>query len=247
MTDKIFGASGDRVVIEEFLTGPEVSVLAFCDGRTIKPMASAQDHKRAYDYDKGPNTGGMGAFSPSNKYTDEIADICMNTIFIPTVNAMIAEGCPFRGVIYFGLMLTPKGPRVIEYNARFGDPETQVVLPRMKTDLIDIVLAVNSGTLDKLEIEFSADACACVVAASGGYPVKYEKGFEISGIDKVNGAVVYHAGTTKTGDKYYTSGGRVLCVSALAPTLDEAVKKAYEELKKISFEKMHYRTDIGKK
>lgn len=249
MEDKIFGASGNRVVVEEFLTGPEVSVLAFTDGKTVKPMVSSKDHKRVGDGDKGPNTGGMGTISPNPYYTDEIAETCMQTIFLPTIRAMQQEGCPFKGCLYFGLMLTPNGPKVIEYNARFGDPETQVVLPRLKTDLIDIIDAVIDEKLDACNIEWSDGACACVVLASGGYPGKYAKGLEISGLDQngqVSGATVYHAGTVRKDGKFLTSGGRVLGVTATGATLDEALEKAYSSAKKIYFDGMQYRHDIGR-
>lgn len=242
-----FGGAGARVVIEEFLTGPEVSVLAFVDGKNLKTMPSAQDHKRAYDNDAGPNTGGMGAFSPSRFYTDEIAAECMETIFKPTVAAMAAEGRPFHGVLYFGLMLTPKGPKVIEYNARFGDPETQAVLSRLDSDLYDILNAVIDGKLDQMEIRWKDDAACCVVLASGGYPKAYEKGKVITGLDTVTDAFVFHAGTKKQGDTIVTSGGRVMGVTATAPTLDEAIQKAYADVHKIQFENVHFRTDIGVK
>ena len=243
-----FGGAGARVVIEEFLTGPEVSILAFVDGKNLKTMPSAQDHKRAYDHDEGPNTGGMGAFSPSRFYTDEIAQTCMETIFKPTVAAMAQEGRPFKGVLYFGLMLTPKGPKVIEYNARFGDPETQVVLPRLKTDFVDIVMAVVEERLSDLTIEWSDEACACVVMASGGYPGHYEKGIAIEGLDEngqVDGAVVYHAGTALRDGKFVTNGGRVLGVTALGGTLPQALEKAYAAVGKIHWDGVHYRHDIG--
>ena len=249
MEDRVFGASGSRVVVEEFLTGPEVSVLAFTDGKTVRPMVSSKDHKRAFDGDMGPNTGGMGTISPNPFYTEEQAAWCMEHIFLPTVAAMNAEGRPFKGCLYFGLMLTPDGPKVIEYNCRFGDPETQVVLPRLKTDLIDILEAVREERLAELPIEWSEDACACVVMASGGYPAAYTKGLPIRGLDKqgqVPGAVVYHAGTKYENGCFYTNGGRVLGVTAAAPTLDEALKKAYEAVGHIDFEGAHYRRDIGK-
>jgi len=249
MCDRVFGESGSRVVIEEFLTGPEVSVLAFTDGKTIVPMVSAQDHKKAFDHDKGPNTGGMGAFSPSRNYTKEVADECFETIFKPTMDAMNKEGRTFKGVIYFGLMLTPKGPKVIEYNARFGDPETQAVLPRLKTDFIDIINAVIDEKLDGLEIEWSDDAAVCIVLASGGYPSKYETGKEISGLDSdvfaSDDLFVYHAGTKVDDGKIYTAGGRVLGVTATGCDLDRAIARAYDALGNISFDKMHYRNDIG--
>lgn len=249
MEDKKFGESGNKVVVEEFLTGPEVSVLSFTDGKTVKPMVSSKDHKRAYDNDEGLNTGGMGTISPNPYYTDELAEECQKTIFEPTIKAMVAEGRPFKGCLYFGLMMTPKGPKVIEYNARFGDPEAQVVLPRLKTDLVDIIDAVIDEKLDEIEIEWSTDASACVVMASGGYPEAYKKGIEITGLNdkgNVDGATVYHAGTTYTDGKFYTNGGRVLGVTASAPTLDEALEKAYSAVKKIHFDGAHYRTDIGR-
>lgn len=242
-----FGSAGARVVIEEFLTGPEVSVLAFTDGKTIKTMPSAQDHKRAYDHDKGPNTGGMGAFSPSRMYTDEIAKTCMDTIFRPTIDAMAKEGRTFKGVIYFGLMLTPKGPKVIEYNARFGDPETQAVLSRLETDIFDIFNAVIDGTLADIDIKWSDNAACCVCMASGGYPAKYEKGKVITGLDSLTDSIVYHAGTKLSDGAMVTNGGRVLGVTANAKTLDEAIKKAYADVKKIHFDGVHFRTDIGVK
>lgn len=248
MDNRVFGESGSRVVIEEFLTGPEVSVLAFTDGKTVKPMVSAQDHKRAYDNDMGLNTGGMGTFSPSRLYDAAKAEECMNNIFLPTIKAMAAEGRPFKGVLYFGLMMTKDGVKVIEYNARFGDPETQVVLPRLKTDIIEIFEAVIDERLDDLEIEWEDNAAVCVVLASGGYPVKYEKGYEISGLDELKNEkdiTVFHAGTKQDGGKFVTAGGRVLGVTATADNLDEAIKRAYEGVKKVSFKDMHYRTDIG--
>ena len=242
-----FGGAGARVVIEEFLTGPEVSVLAFVDGKHLKTMPSAQDHKRAYDHDEGPNTGGMGAFSPSRFYTDDIAAECMETIFKPTVAAMEKEGRPFKGVLYFGLMLTPKGPRVIEYNARFGDPETQAVLSRLDTDLFDIFNAVIDEKLEDIDIKWADNAACCVCMASGGYPKAYEKGKEITGLNDVTDSFVFHAGTAVKDGKLVTNGGRVLGVTATAPTLDEAIQKAYADVKKIHFDKVHYRTDIGVK
>ena len=249
MEDKQFGDSGNNIVIEEFLTGPEVSVLAFTDGHCVKPMVSSKDHKRAYDNDEGLNTGGMGTVSPNPYYTDELAEECMNTIFKPTIEAMVKEGRPFKGCLYFGLMMTPKGPKVIEYNARFGDPEAQVVLPRLKTDLVDICEAVIDERLSDLDIEWYDGAAACVVMASGGYPVSYKKGIEMFGLDEngqVDGAIIYHAGTKYENGKFDTNGGRVLGVTAKAPTLDEALEKAYAAVKKISFEGAHYRTDIGR-
>ncbi len=247
MDNKVFGSAGSRVVIEEFLTGPEISVLAFTDGKTIKPMVSAQDHKRAYDNDKGPNTGGMGTFSPSRIYDAALADECMENIFLPTVNAMNAEGRTFKGVLYFGLMKTPEGVKVIEYNCRFGDPETQVVLPRLKTDLLDIFNAVVDERLDEIAIEWTDNAAVCVVLASGGYPKKYEKGYPIDGIKHAEslGALVFHAGTTYNDGTFKTNGGRVLGVTAVGDNLDSAIKKAYEYVDLISFKDMHYRKDIG--
>lgn len=248
MEDKVFGASGSRVVVEEFLTGPEVSVLAFTDGHCVKPMVSSKDHKRALDNDEGLNTGGMGTISPNPYYTDAIAEECMNTIFLPTIEAMKKEGRPFKGCLYFGLMITPDGPKVIEYNARFGDPETQVVLPRLKTDFVDIVMAVVEERLAELPIEWSDEACACVVMASGGYPGHYEKGIPIEGLDEngqVDGAVVYHAGTALRDGKFVTNGGRVLGVTATGETLPEALRKAYEAVGRIHWEDVHFRHDIG--
>ena len=248
MEDKVFGASGSRVVVEEFLTGPEVSVLAFTDGHCVKPMVSSKDHKRALDNDEGLNTGGMGTISPNPYYTDAIAKECMETIFLPTIEAMNKEGRPFKGCLYFGLMITPDGPRVIEYNARFGDPETQVVLPRLKTDFVDIVMAVVEERLSDLTIAWSDEACACVVMASGGYPGHYEKGIAIEGLDEngqVDGAVVYHAGTALRDGKFVTNGGRVLGVTALGDTLPQALEKAYAAVGKIHWDGVHYRHDIG--
>lgn len=249
MEDKVFGASGNHVVVEEFLTGPEVSVLAFTDGHCVKPMVSSKDHKRALDGDKGLNTGGMGTVSPNPYYDGAMAQRCMQEIFLPTIRAMQQEGRPFKGCLYFGLMLTPDGPKVIEYNARFGDPETQVVLPRLKTDLVTIIESVIDGTLENVDIQWSKEAAACVVMASGGYPVKYEKGKVITGLDEkgqLPGVTVYHAGTAEKDGCLVTSGGRVLGVTALAPTLDEALQKAYEAVEKIHFDGAHYRRDIGR-
>lgn len=249
MEDKIFGDSGTQVVVEEFLTGPEVSVLAFTDGKTLCPMVSSMDHKRAYDGDKGPNTGGMGTISPNPFYSDEVAKECMEKIFQPTVAAMNAEGRPFKGCLYFGLMLTPDGPKVIEYNSRFGDPETQVVLPRLKTDFAEIVKAVAEERLSQLSIQWSEQASACVVMASGGYPGSYPKGIEMHGLDEngqVDGATVYHAGTKYENGKFLTNGGRVLGVTALGDTLDQALDTAYAAVEKISFEGAMYRKDIGR-
>lgn len=248
MEDKVFGESGNRVVIEEFLTGPEVSVLAFCDGKTVVPMVSAQDHKRAYDNDEGLNTGGMGTFSPSRLYDAAKAEECMQNIFLPTVAAMAAEGRPFKGVLYFGLMMTEKGVKVIEYNARFGDPETQVVLPRLKTDLVEIMEAVIDERLDEINIEWEDNAAVCVVMASGGYPTKYRTGYEITGLDEVeknDDLMVFHAGTKRDGEKILTAGGRVLGITAVGENLDAAIKRAYEGVGMVSFENCHYRKDIG--
>lgn len=249
MEDKIFGASGNNIVVEEFLTGPEVSVLAFTDGKCVKPMVSSMDHKRALDGDKGLNTGGMGTVSPNPYYTEEVAAECMDKIFMPTINAMNQEGRTFKGCLYFGLMITPKGPKVIEYNCRFGDPETQVVLPRLKTDIIDIFETINNETLSELDIEWSEKACACVIMASGGYPKSYKKGAEITGLTlgQLDGVTVYHAGTKIENDKLVTSGGRVLGVTALGDSLADALKKSYEAVENIHFDNAHYRKDIGKR
>ncbi len=244
MEDKIFGASGSKVVIEEFLTGPEVSVLAFTDGETVKPMISSMDHKRVGDGDTGPNTGGMGTVAPNPYYTAEIADECMKTIFIPTVRAMKAEGRTFSGCLYFGLMLTPKGPKVIEYNCRFGDPETQVVLPLLKSDLYSVMLAVENGTLDSCPVEFSYEYAACVITASGGYPGSYEKGHKIT-VDGDFSAELYIAGAKLDGRELVTSGGRVLGVTAKAQTLEKALEIAYSESDKINFKGAYRRSDIG--
>ena len=246
MLGRKFGNSGSQIVLEEYMTGPEVTVLAFTDGKTLIPMLSSQDHKRVFDNDQGPNTGGMGAICPSPYYTPEIADICTQTIFLPTVRAMNTEGRPFKGVIYFGLMLTPKGPRVVEYNARFGDPETQPILTMLETDLLEIFEAVVDERLDELDIRWRQGAACCVVLASGGYPGDYQKGYEISGLDGVPGDVtVFHAGTTLRDEKYYTNGGRVLGVTAAAGSMQSAVRRAYEGAARIRFKDMHFRTDIG--
>ena len=249
MEAKKFGASGSTVVIEECMMGPEVTVLAFCDGVHLVPMLSSQDHKRAYDGNQGPNTGGMGAFCPSPKYTPEIAERCVKEIFQPTVNALKAENRPFKGIIYFGLMLTKDGPRVVEYNARFGDPETQPILSMLDTDLMDIFQACVDGTLDKIDIKWKSGAACCLVLASGGYPVSYKSGYPISGLMEAEtlGATVFHAGTKKSDSgEILTAGGRVLGVTATAPSLEEAIAKAYAAVKPISFQDMHFRTDIGK-
>ena len=246
MEDRIFGASGSNIVIEEFLTGVEVSVLAFTDGKTVVPMISSMDHKRALDGDEGLNTGGMGTIAPSPFYTKEIADECMEKIFLPTVEAMNKENRKFKGCLYFGLMLTPNGPAVIEYNCRFGDPETQVVLPMLKTDLLDIMLAVEEERLADINVEFESGACCCVIMASGGYPLSYGKGYEITIEDDIE-AMVYHAGTKKDGDKFITSGGRVLGVCVREKELSSAISGAYEQVKKINFKDAFYRRDIGAK
>ena len=244
MEEKKFGESGAKIVIEEFLTGPEVSVLSFTDGKTLVPMVSSMDHKRALDGDNGLNTGGMGTIAPNPYYTEEIAKECMEKIFIPTVNAMNAEGRTFKGCLYFGLMLTEKGPKVIEYNCRFGDPETQVVLPLLESDLFTVMQAVTNGTLDKTEVKFKNENAACVVMASKGYPQKYESGFELKIDDSVKGSV-YVAGAKKENGRLLTAGGRVLGVTATADTLEKAINKAYEKVGKVDFENAFYRKDIG--
>ena len=249
MTDKKFGSAGNCMVIEEFMTGREVSVLAYVDGKTIKPMTSAQDHKRAGDGDTGLNTGGMGTFSPSPFYTNEIDAYCRKYIYQPTVDAMAAEGREFKGIIFFGLMLTADGPKVLEYNARFGDPETQVVLPRMKTDIVDVFNACIDGTLDQIDLQFEDTAAVCVVLASDGYPVSYKKGFVIEGLENFrdrDGYYVFHAGTAKNEKGIVTNGGRVLGVTAKGSDLKEARKNAYEAINWVSFENKYYRNDIGK-
>jgi phosphoribosylamine--glycine ligase len=251
MDKRIFRDSGSKVVIEEFLEGEEVSVLAFTDGKSIKPMVSAQDHKRAYDGDKGPNTGGMGTFAPSGSYDKELQEVCMKKIFQPTIQALEAEGRPFKGVLFFGLMITCDGPKVLEYNARFGDPETQVVLPLMKTDLLDIMEAILEGRLSEMNIEFKDQSAVCVVLASGGYPIQYEKNKPIHGLEGLQKALdqnenlIFHAGTKLENERYLTDGGRVLGVTAVASSHQEAKKRAYEWVDKICFDKMHYRKDIG--
>ena len=249
MEDKKFGDSGNRMVIEEFMTGREVSVLSFCDGKSIRIMTSAQDHKRAKDGDQGLNTGGMGTFSPSPFYTDEIDAICKETIYQKTVDAMASEGRPFKGVIFFGLMLTKDGPKVLEYNARFGDPEAQVVLPRMKNDILDVFDACIDGTLDTVDLEFEDNAAVCVVLASDGYPVSYQKGFAINGLDAFEGKDDYfcfHAGTKFSDGSIVTAGGRVLGITAKGADLKEARKKAYEATEWVTFENKYMRHDIGK-
>ena len=250
MVDKKFGASGNEVVVEEFMEGPEVSVLSFTDGHVIVPMVSSMDHKRADDGDKGLNTGGMGTIAPSPVYTPEIAKECMEKIFVPTMHAMNKEGRTFKGVLYFGLMLTKDGPKVVEYNCRFGDPETQVVLPLLKSDLFTIMRAVHDEKLADLDIEWSDEAAACIMEASGGYPESYKKGYEIHGLDENGqhpGVYVYHSGTKKENGKFYTNGGRVLGIMATGSDLKEALAKAYAAVDEIGFENMHYRHDIGRK
>ena len=245
MADNKFGASGSTVVIEECMTGPEVTVLCFADGEHISPMPSSQDHKRAYDGNQGPNTGGMGAITPAPCYTPEIAQRCVKEIFEPTMAAMKAEGRPFQGVLYFGLMLTAEGPKVVEYNARFGDPECQVLLMRLDTDLMDIFEACVKGTLDQVDIRWKREAACCLVLASGGYPLSYEKGKVVEGLDQVADAVVFHAGTAEKDGRIVTNGGRVLGVTALGEDLEAAIRNAYQAAQPIHFDQMHFRTDIG--
>ena len=248
MEDKKFGDAGNRMVVEEFMTGREVSVLSFVDGKTIKIMSSAQDHKRANDGDKGPNTGGMGTFSPSPFYTQEVDDYCKKHIYQATVDAMAAEGRSFKGVIFFGLMLTEQGPKVLEYNARFGDPEAQVVLPRMKNDIIDVVEACIDGELDKIDLQFEDNAAVCVILASDGYPISYEKGFPVKGLeafDNKEGYYCFHAGTKLENGNIVTNGGRVLGVTATGATLKEARSNAYEATKWVDFDNKYMRNDIG--
>ncbi len=248
MVDKVFGEAGNQVVIEEFLTGQEMSILAFVDGEVVRPMTPSQDHKQVFDGDKGPNTGGMGTYSPVPHIDQALVDEAIANILIPTARAMVAEGRPFRGVLYAGLMMTPQGPKTIEFNARFGDPETQVVLPRLKTDLLDIFLAVVNGKLADLEIEWRDEAAVCVIAASGGYPGTFERGFVIEGLDEVEDAIVFHAGTKRAEDgSLLTNGGRVLGVTALGKDIEEARTKAYAEIEKIRFHGKHSRTDIALK
>ena len=247
MEDKVFGESGSRVVIEEFLTGPEVSVLSFTDGKTVVPMVSSMDHKRALDGDKGLNTGGMGTVAPNPYYTDKVAAECMEKIFLPTVNAMNSLGRAFKGCLYFGLMITEKGPKVIEYNCRFGDPETQVVLPLLESDLLEIMLAVAEERLDASQVKFADKSACCVVLASNGYPKKYDKGFEITIGELADNADFYIAGAKLENGKLLTNGGRVLNVVATAATLKEAVADAYKASKNITFENAYCRTDIGQK
>lgn len=249
MLDKQFGSAGETVVIEDFMTGREVSVLCYCDGTHIKPMTSAQDHKRAKDGDQGLNTGGMGTFSPSPFYTPEIQKICEEQIFKPTMDAMKAEGRDFVGILFVGLMLTEDGPKVLEYNARFGDPEAQVVLPRMKNDIIDVIEACIDGKLSEVDLQFEDNAAVCVVLASDGYPEKYDKNKKITGLEKFenkDGYYVFHAGTKKTDEGIFTNGGRVLGVTAKGATLKEARKNAYQAAEWVSFENKYMRNDIGK-
>lgn len=250
LVDGKFGKSGSEIVIEEFMDGVEATVLAFTDGKTVKPMISSMDHKRAYDNDEGLNTGGMGTIAPNPRYTADLAKTAEEKIFLPTIKAMEAEGRPFKGCLYFGLMLTASGPKVVEYNCRFGDPETQVVLPLLETDLVEIIEAIWEERLDSLDIKWSGKSCACVVMASGGYPEKYETGKPISGLDEKGQsplAYVYHAGTKLEDGKYLTSGGRVLGVTSAADDLKSALAEAYKAVESISFEKAHYRRDIGAK
>ena len=250
MDNKVFGAAGSKIVIEEFLTGQEVSILAFTDGSTIIPMVSSQDHKKAFDNDQGLNTGGMGTFSPSRVYSDETAAYCMKSIYVPTVEAMNSEGRKFKGVLYFGLIMTKDGPKVLEYNARFGDPETQVVLPRLENDIVEVFNAVIDGKLSDLSFSWSNNAAVCVILASGGYPQQYAVGYEITGLEDAESdpdILVFHAGTKRENGRYYTAGGRVLGVTAVSGSLNAAIKKAYEGAGKISFKDMHYRKDIGVK
>ena len=249
MLDKQFGSAGNRLVVEEFMTGREVSVLTFVDGKTIKPMTSAQDHKRAKDGDQGLNTGGMGTFSPSPFYTTEVDEFCKKYIYQATVDAMASEGREFKGIIFFGLMLTEEGPKVLEYNARFGDPEAQVVLPRMKTDMIDVINACIDGTLEKIDLQFEENAAVCVVLASDGYPLEYDKGLPILGLERFEGLqdyFVFHAGTKLEDSQIVTNGGRVLGVTATGKDLKEARKKAYEATEWVDFTNKYMRHDIGK-
>lgn len=247
MIDAKFSSAGNKVIVEEFLVGKEVSILSFTDGKTIVPMVSSQDHKRALDNDMGLNTGGMGTFSPSKIYTDELAKEVYDTVIVPTMNAMNAENRKFKGVLYFGLMLTDKGIKVLEYNARFGDPETQVVLPRLKTDLLEIFSAIIDERLDEVNIEWNDDAAVCVILASGGYPENYAKGVPIKIGELDDGIILFHAGTAFKNGELVTNGGRVIGVTALGETIEDARKKAYKNIENIKFDKMHYRTDIGVK
>lgn len=248
MEHHVFGAAGDTIVVEEFLTGPEVSVLAFCDGSTLVPLVSSMDHKRALDGDQGKNTGGMGAIAPNPCYTPELAQQCMEEIFMPTVRAMQEAGTPFKGCLFFGLMLTPQGPKVIEYNCRFGDPETQAVLPLLEMDLLEVMLACTQGKLDARQIKVKSGYSACVVMASGGYPDAYETGYPIHGLEawkNQDGCILFHSGTRLEKGQFITSGGRVLCLSARGDTLSKAVERCYKKISKITFKYAHYRKDIG--
>ena len=247
MEDKVFGESGSRVVIEEFLTGPEVSVLSFTDCKTLVPMISSMDHKRAFDGDKGPNTGGMGVIAPNPYYTDDVAKQCMDTIFMPTIKAMNSEGRTFKGCLYFGLMLTEKGPKVIEYNCRFGDPETQVVLPLLESDLFTIMRAVADGCLSDVDVRFSKESACCVVLASEGYPTKYDTGFEISVDDDLAGELFIAGAKLSPDGKLLTAGGRVLCVTCTAGDLGSAIKNAYDNIKRVHFANAYCRSDIGRR
>lgn len=247
MVDKVFGEAGAQVVIEEFLSGQEMSILAFVDGETVRPMVPSQDHKPVYDGDKGPNTGGMGTYSPVPHIPQSVVDEAIETILIPAARAMVQEGRPFRGVLYAGLMITEQGPKTVEFNCRFGDPETQVVLPRLKTDLADIFMATVNGKLQEIEIEWSDEAAVCVVLASGGYPGPYEKGKPITGLDQVEQSVVFHAGTKLADGRIVTNGGRLLGVTALGKDIAEARARAYADIEKIRYEGKHYRTDIALK
>ncbi len=250
MVDRVFGEAGERVVVEELLEGEEVSFLAFTDGEQVLPMASSQDHKPIYDHDQGPNTGGMGAYSPAPVLTKDLNLRVMDTIMIPAVKGMAAEGRPYQGVLYAGLMITADGPKVLEFNARFGDPEAQPILPRMKGDLVPILEACVEGGLEEHSLSWKEEACVCVVLASAGYPGRYEKGLPISGLEAAEeeeGVILFHAGTVRQGDRFVTAGGRVLGVTALGPTVQEAIDKAYRAVEKISFKGKHYRRDIGHK
>lgn len=248
MQDKKFGTSGNKVVIEEYLEGEEVSILSFCDGKTVIPMVSSKDHKKAYDHDKGPNTGGMGTISPTKAYTKEIEERCIKEIFLPTVEALNKEGITYKGIIYFGLMLTKDGPKVIEYNARFGDPEAQVLLPRLETNLLDIINACIDEELDKIHIEWKTKEAICVILASGGYPGSYEKGNEITGLKDIDkqSTIVFHAGTKQVDGKIVTNGGRVLGITTLADDLEKATKIVYSMVNRINFKGKQYRTDVWK-
>lgn len=246
MVEKRFGESGTTLVIEEFLTGPEVSVLGLTDGKTLRVLASSMDHKRAFDGDKGPNTGGMGVIAPNPFYSREIAERCEREIFFPTLEALAKEGCPFKGCLYFGLMLSPKGPKVIEYNCRFGDPETQALLPLLKSDLLELMISVSEERLHEMDLEMEPASCCCLILASGGYPDAYQTGYPISGLKEAEKqAIVYHAGTRIEEGQYLTNGGRVLGISCVKPDLSQAVRACYEAAEQVQFEQMHFRRDIG--